>query len=420
MSIDYKSPEGILRLARARASFVWPYLSHAIFNLIPIKTNFPETFGMPPTFAVDAHWRMYWDPEAVAKWGLELCTTAIRHEVEHLLRIHHDRAKSAGISEADHAAWLCATDIELNDGLLREVTENRNERKNHKEGHLVDFGGDWLLPKKFGLPDDQIAEQYLEHLRKMVSKSNCPGSDCGSGAHGVPRPWELPSPHSQKNTPGLSKAEADYIRTKVAEAIRGESQKTRGTVPSDWVRWANEVLQPPKVDWRNELRSVVRCAVHEVAGMHDYSYTRPSRRQDSYGDVIAPSMRKPIPRVAVFGDTSGSMSDKDIANIPAEVEGICQALGASVLFISVDADVHGKQEVIGGKNIILKGGGGTDMRLGFAAALESRPRPDIIVGITDCETPWPDEAPNRCRTIIVRVGGRAAAAPAWARVVDVD
>lgn len=421
MNIDYQSPDGIIRLARARASFVWPYLSHAIFSLIPIKTDFEKSFGVPPTFAVDQFYRMYWDPRAVQEWGLDICATAIRHEVEHLLRVHFDRSKSAGVNNHNLNCWLAATDLELNDGLAREIEQHRTEHEENKEKPLVQFGKNWLLPKKFELPDDLIAEEYFERLQKMSSSAPCPGHDCGSGAHGVPRPWEIPAPHSKhKDTPGLSKAEADYIRSKVAEAIRNEGSRTRGTVPSEWIRWADEVLQPPKVDWRNELRSVVRCAVHEVAGMHDYSYSRPSRRQDAYGDIIAPSMRRPIPRVAVFGDTSGSMDEKDIAHIPAEVEGICKALGASVFFLSVDADVHNTQEVHRGRSIVLKGGGGTDMRVAFDVALNSRPRPDIIVGITDCETPWPESAPVRCRTIIVRVGGDAAKVPSWARVVDVD
>lgn len=303
----------------------------------------------------------------------------------------------------------------MNDGLLREVNEHRQTKKTDA---LVNFGQDWCLPQKFGMPEDLLAEEYLSDLRNRP-KPNRHG-DCGSGAHGQPRPWELPSPHSgKKDVPGLSRAEGDFIRTKVAEAIQNEAQKTRGTVPGEWVRWANEVLQPPKVDWRNELRSVVRCAVQEVAGMWDYSYRKPSRRQDAYGDVIAPSMRKPIPRVAVVGDTSGSMSEVDIAHIPAEVEGLCLALGASVLFFSVDADVHGAQEVHGGRSIVLKGGGGTDMRVGINAALESKPRPDIIVIVSDCETPWPEEQPPRCKMIIVRVR-HAGEVPPWARVVDVD
>ncbi|MEU7581528.1 MoxR family ATPase [Streptomyces sp. NPDC041068] len=78
------------------------------------------------------------------------------------------------------------------------------------------------------------------------------------------------------------------------------------------------------------------------------------------------------------------------------------------------------------------GGGGTDLRTGFAKALRTRPRPDVVVALTDGQTPWPDTRPP-CRTVVGlfprRRAGRswdeddpdhAPDAPdAWARVVDI-
>jgi predicted metal-dependent peptidase len=45
------------------------------------------------------------------------------------------------------------------------------------------------------------------------------------------------------------------------------------------------------------------------------------------------------------------------------------------------------------EGIALVGGGGTDLRTGFAAALRTRPRPDVAVVLTDGQTPWPDTPP---------------------------
>ncbi|MFC7648366.1 hypothetical protein ACFQX6_53925 [Streptosporangium lutulentum] len=39
------------------------------------------------------------------------------------------------------------------------------------------------------------------------------------------------------------------------------------------------------------------------------------------------------------------------------------------------------------EGIPLVGGGGTDLRTGFATALRARPRPDVIVMLTDGQTP---------------------------------
>jgi predicted metal-dependent peptidase len=66
----------------------------------------------------------------------------------------------------------------------------------------------------------------------------------------------------------------------------------------------------------------------------------------------------------------------------------------------------------------LVGGGGTDLRVGIGAAEASRPRPDVVIVLTDGLTPWP-ERPGRARLVVALIGGAAAApsVPAWATTV---
>ncbi|MFF7157705.1 VWA-like domain-containing protein [Streptomyces sp. NPDC008139] len=80
------------------------------------------------------------------------------------------------------------------------------------------------------------------------------------------------------------------------------------------------------------------------------------------------------------------------------------------------------------EGIELIGGGGTDLRSGFARALRSRPRPDVVVALTDGQTPWPSEQPP-CRTVVGLFPRPSRAVreddadyvpdspPSWARVV---
>lgn len=76
--------------------------------------------------------------------------------------------------------------------------------------------------------------------------------------------------------------------------------------------------------------------------------------------------------------------------------------------------------------------GAPDLRTGFGRALRSRPRPDVVVALTDGRTPWPAARPS-CRTVIGPFPrewvGRARrendpgyvpkSPPAWARVVEI-
>jgi hypothetical protein len=83
------------------------------------------------------------------------------------------------------------------------------------------------------------------------------------------------------------------------------------------------------------------------------------------------------------------------------------------------------------EGIPLIGGGGTDLREGFARALRVQPKPDVIVALTDGQTPWPSAQPP-CRTVVGLFPRQfrdtwdednpdyvPASPPAWARMVSI-
>jgi hypothetical protein len=71
------------------------------------------------------------------------------------------------------------------------------------------------------------------------------GWDCGSGADGIARDYEI---EGDKVDAGIDSDRADIIRQKVATEIANHS-KNRGNVPAGLERWAKEILDPT-VDWR--------------------------------------------------------------------------------------------------------------------------------------------------------------------------
>lgn len=252
------------------------------------------------------------------------------------------------------------------------------------------------------------------------AQTPAPGAGrCGSCATGQQEPWEE-GPPSEGTSPGINRAEAELIRRDVARQIQ-EHVKARGHVPGHWSRWADEKLRP-RVDWRKELAAAVRHAVADMAGANDYSYRRPSRRQGQVGNgkVLFPSLRRPVPSVAVVVDTSGSISDTMLAQALAEISGILKGLGQreGIHVLACDAQVQACRRVFRPEQVKLAGGGGTDMGVGLSAAAKLRPAPQVAVVISDGFTPWPARPPRGMKVVVALTGGGKA--PDWAKVVKVE
>ncbi|MFI5758618.1 cryptochrome/photolyase family protein [Streptomyces sp. NPDC051569] len=101
----------------------------------------------------------------------------------------------------------------------------------------------------------------------------------------------------------------------------------------------------------------------------------------------------------------------------------------SLALICCDAAARVAVPLCRAEKIELVGGGGTDLRSGFARALRSRPRPDVIIALTDGQTPWP-AAPPPCRAVVGLFPRPSRVAeenpdhvpdtpPPWARVVSI-
>lgn len=148
--------------------------------------------------------------------------------------------------------------------------------------------------------------------------------------------------------------------------------------------------------------------------------------------VILPSLRRTPPRVSVIIDTSGSVSDAELGSALLEVTAISRAASGRrdlLTMLTCDAAARIAHPLCAAEGIPLVGGGGTDLRIGFATALRAQPRPDVVVVLTDGQTPWPEAKPW-CRTV-VGLFRRAPSwsegdsdyvpdrPPAWARVVEI-
>ncbi|XTP38473.1 DUF2201 family putative metallopeptidase (plasmid) [Mycobacterium sp. TJFP1] len=391
------------RVVRLVALQLMPYYAAGLFSLRPVAAP-----GLG-TWAVDRWWRIYLEPALLVgehAWSVREAAGVLCHELNHLLRVHADRAASLP-QPYSHTRWNLAADAEINDDLLDAG---------------VELPAGVVTPQAIGCDDHGVAEDYYAHLADDdQTDDDTSGGDrsgpedggdepgCGSGAGLAPVPGELAPAEAVDGQPGVDDATAGVIRRQIAEAVREAAGSGRGTVPAGLQRWAQGVLTPPKIPWNRKLRAVTRRGCVEAAGRVQFTYTRPSRRQSP--GLIMPSMRGPKVRVAIVFDTSASMTQGDLLAGMSEIRGVLKSAGISgdrLTLLTCDAATGTPQRIRRVEDIVLTGGGGTDMCVGIAAADALRPPPHVTIVISDGDTPWPARAP-RAKLVCVIVGNEQAA-----------
>ena len=388
---------------RLHAARLWitinrPYYARALYacQLVPIHDV--------DTMAIDERWNIYLNPLHVESCSVAETSASLIHELNHVLRGHATRARrlpdppGTGTAGAvSHLVWNIATDCEINDDLQADGV------------HCEDF----VLPEMFDLARNRAAEHYYNKLTEQTTIASDPG--CGSGCTGHESGYELPAAGS-----GIDESEQDLLRHQVALAV-DEHVKAQGRVPAGLQRWADTVLRP-KASWQQILARSVKTAVHLRAGVSDYTWQRPSRREQPDDAVIRAGMTRSVPDLAVVVDTSNSMSDTELAQALAEIRSIIARVvpDEALTVLATDAAVASAQRVFNPRQINLVGGGGTDMRVGIAEAAKTKPT--AIIVITDGYTPWPATPPKGVPAVIAALTTSSAQhmVPKWIRTVDLS
>lgn len=411
----------IMQAARIEASRRMPYFSSGMYAMSMYINR------SVPLAGVDTAARMYVHPEnmiKVIKDFPQFGEIIWLHEYGHVFREEHKWRARLGIPVDDIPRlriWNMAADLWIN-GTLEDMTPVYVDAI-QKTG---------LSPKQFdfeyGLSSieyyDLLMEKYKDDVKMLEDMVQAikdrlgnPQPGDGSEDGGSPGsgqgddPLKLPyggncsdgngseqqKPAADKQEPGLTDMRQDVLRGMVQKAINDDASKikSRGLGGGSLVREAAQVNSPPPVDYRRELRSFLRGT--EVFGEEYHNFSRPSRRS-SEGGVISPNYYSYVPKVGVVVDTSGSMSDEDLGSAVRNIRHIIRSMGGveSVSYVSCDGEASDVQEARNPNQIKLTGGGGTDMEAGMNALAKGSHRiPDLVLVLTDGETPWPEVTPNR-------------------------
>jgi predicted metal-dependent peptidase len=288
----------------------------------------------------------------------------------------------------------------------------------------------WPRSNAFGLPPDHDVEYYYRELQKRAVRPILTEEgakfgqyllwDGGSAVHGRSRPWELPPHHTE------AAAHPSWDLAMASEQLRNSIIRYPQAPPA-WWRWAKRRTSKT-TDWRHQLRQQVQRELQHVRGERlDYSYQRPPRRPWGDGQLLLPSLRVGMqPRLAIVLDTSASMSAPFLEQALAEVLALLLALRTPLVLIPCDQRAYAAIQLDTPARLLtshLPTGGGTDLRAGIHAALALRPPPELLLVLTDGQTPWPAERPPvpLVAGLLVTPGqaNPRLSAPEWLRIIEI-
>ncbi len=390
---------GVMRFKAAR---LWvarnrPYYARALFSC-PVAFTYRVD-----TISVNGLWLLKANPFFCAPLTAAQVGAVLVHEMNHLLRDHHGRSLRAGVPDEGLGLWSLAADFEVNDDLRDDG---------------LDMPDGAIYPDEFGLEPGRLAEQYYGDLLDLARNMADDMADrsCDHDHTAVPAPGDV------SGEGGLSRARQELVRRQTAQDVLDHCDNWGAeAAPGGLQQWALRQTEP-QVDWRRLLASELRKGLHRRPGTGQPDWSRPPRRPD-HGPVLRPGTARPTADIAVVVDTSGSMGDEDHARAIAETHTILTRAvpGEAIAVYSADTAAISAQTITQTRQISLTGGAGTDMGQAVIDAAQARPRPAVIIVITDGHTPWPLGRPPGVTATVIAVLTRpytAAHVPQWITPIE--
>lgn len=215
------------------------------------------------------------------------------------------------------------------------------------------------------------------------------GQEAGAGGDQGP-----PSCTEIEDGAGDDAEQADQeAQWEIAMLQAAEAAEARGDMPGG-LEEIIEDLRSPDLD----IRTLLFRFFNERART-SYNWGRPNRALMPRG-IRMPSMSEPsLGAVAIFLDTSASMSQDALATLGGVMSDIFKALKPSaVIVIHCDSDIQKVErwtpETLGDFELVATGRGGTDLRPPFDWIEDNDEHPAVALYMTDLDGPAPDIEPD--------------------------
>lgn len=296
------------------------------------------------------------------------------HEAWHVAFKHV--ARSQKLDKVDYGLYNKAADYVIND-LLVLYGFPIPKMTPELVAFLYPSGAPTPLPKEFGLHDTKYrgwsTEQVYDDLKKDSDKNkptdpNPMGTDLVQGDAKDHKGDSIPQEIVEAMTQDML----------IGAAAQAKASNNYGNIPGELRRYFDKLLNP-KVDWRAQLVDIVTSYSNE-----DYSMMRPNKKY--FPDLYLPSLYSECTgHITVVQDLSGSVTKEDLTKSMTEINSIREIMDPELMtvigFDTKISDINELQQGDSTDDIILTGGGGTDIYPVMEWGIENNP--DVMIIITD-------------------------------------
>lgn len=276
------------------------------------------------------------------------------HECMHIMNNHVARKELR-----DHQKFNYAADCAINQSI---------DRDHLPKGCIYP---DNFPTKLKDVPTMKTAEQYYDIMDIDPDEDDQNGQGNGIG--------KVLDDHNQWDK---SEGDADLVNDITKEMLDksiAQTTKSRGNVPAEAGTALELFSRKSEVDWRKVLRNVVGNKKTNSRRTIMRADRRLPTREDLRGKT-----KDRIFELAVVSDVSGSVSDKALLELLAEVRHICEMARTSVTLVQVDTTPSEPEELKASTKIIKrKACGGTFLSPAIQKLKDAGKKFDALVVTTD-------------------------------------
>lgn len=369
--------------------------------------------GILPTLATDGRHIIY-NPSFVRMLKKGELQFAIAHEILHCLYKHVGYQSRKG--DRDDYIWNCAADyvinLELRDSKIGDMIETIKILIDDKfKGMASEEVYDYLTENPDQIPQGGSFDMHIE-VEIVPDDEWDDEGEKNQDDNGKPGKIRM----KQSDFDEMDKQwKEQVVQAAAAQKEHDERNGTgAGSMPA-FIERLLEDLATSRINWRHALQRYVRAVLQK-----GYSYARPHKATFHQGITIPGfRTRKSELDICVCVDTSGSVSQVQLATFLGELDGILKSFPAFKVnawcfeggvaessFTVLEKHGSGSWDDITKFLKKVEGGGGTDFMCNWDFMKKKRMKPKLLLVLTDGYPygSWGD--PYFCPTMFFMMGNR--------------